>query len=126
MTFQQSRSLKLGASVSVKQTTPPGGVESSLTLNAEGTWTRVATQAYESGKTEEDTVSIPLKIPPKTRVTITSTIRKAEITVPFTYIVAWYDEKTKEILKEERLPGTYKGVQSWDIRHSTNEESLTV
>ncbi|MDZ8081269.1 MAG: jacalin-like lectin [Nostoc sp. DcaGUA01] len=126
MTFQQSRSLKLGATVSVKKTTPPGGVESSLTLNAEGTWTRVATQAYESGKTEEDTVSIPLKIPPKTRVTIISTIRKAEITVPFTYIVAWYDEKTKAILKEERLPGTYKGVQSWDIRHSTNEEPLSV
>ncbi len=134
LTFQQSRSLKLGASVTIKQTSKFGAVEggpiessteTSLTLSAEGTWTRTATQAYESGTVHEDTVTIPLTVPPKTRVTIMTTIRKAEIEVPFTYIVAWYNPKTGKILKEECLPGTYKGVQSWDVRNSTTEEPLS-
>jgi hypothetical protein len=124
LTFQQSSSLKLGASFTYKKMVKDVS-EKSLTLSIEGTWTRTATQAYESGTVQEDSETIPLTVPPRTRVTITTTIRQAEINVPFTYIVAWYDPKTNKILKEERLPGTYKGVQSWDVRTSTKEEPLS-
>lgn len=127
LTFQQSKSLRLGASVTIKHSQGVKDVkstEASLTLTAEGIWTRISTQAYESGEVQEDSVAIPIKVPPRKKVIAISTIRRAEIAVSFTYVLAWYDKKTGVILKEERLPGTYKGVQSWDIRHQFKEESL--
>lgn len=81
-------------------------------------------QSYSS--TREDTVSwsVPVRVPPHSRVVATSTWRKYKVSIPFTYTVAWYEGTRDNIKKEVTLPGLYEDVRVDDLKHDFTETRL--
>lgn len=124
LTFQQSLGLKLGASLSVKSPLGEVAGEASATFTAEVSVSATFTQQYENTKTEEVSWSVPVQVPPKKKIVATSVIREAKVSIPFTYVVAWYERTKSNIKKEVRLPGVYEGVHLWDLQHNYVESDL--
>jgi hypothetical protein len=81
-------------------------------------------QTYST--TREDTVSwsVPVRVPPNTRIVATSTWRKYPVRIPFTYTIAWYEGTKDNIKKEVTLPGLYEDVRVDDLKHDFAETPL--
>ena len=122
LTFEQSFGLKLGATVFAQAS---AGL---VTVGGAASWEASATatsgQSYSSSREETVDWTVPVKVPPHTRVVATSTWRKYRVSIPFTYTVAWYEGTRDNIKKEVTLPGLYEDVRVDDLKHDFTESRL--
>lgn len=126
LTFEQSVGLKFGqkmigeVSAKILGLGVQGSAETSWEVSASASFG----QSYSS--TREDTVSwsVPVRVPPHTRVVATSTWRKYRVSIPFTYTIAWYEGTKENIKKEVTLPGLYEDVRVDDLKHDFAETRL--
>jgi hypothetical protein len=81
-------------------------------------------RSFSSSREESVSWSVPVKVPPHSRVVATSTWRKYRVSVPFTYTVAWYVGTRDNIKKEVTLPGLYEDVRVDDLKHEFKELKL--
>jgi len=122
LTFEQAFGLKLTVSVWAEASAilVSGGAAASFEASAE-----VKTgQSYSSSREETVSWSVPVKVPPHSRVVASSTWRKYRISIPFTYTVAWYEGTKDNIKKEVTLPGLYEDVRVDDLKHEFTEIRL--
>jgi hypothetical protein len=121
LTFEQSLGLKLGGSISA-------GLTAGLKMEAEAKWEISAAanfgQSYKNSSSQEISWSIPVKVPPYSKVVAVSTMRRYKASIPFTYTVAWYEGSKDNIKKEVTLPGIYEGTQIEDLQHEFLEVPL--
>jgi hypothetical protein len=122
LTFEQSFNLKLGAKVFAQASAGlvKAGAEASWEVSA----TATSGQSYSSSKEETVDWTVPVKVPPHTRVVATSTWRKYRVSIPFSYTVAWYEGTRDNIKKEVTLPGLYEDVRVDDLKHDFTESRL--
>ena len=122
LTFEQSFGLKLGAEAFAEASV---GV---VTAGAEASWETSATttsgQSFSTSREETVAWTVPVRVPPHTRVVATSTWRKYRVSIPFTYTVAWYEGTRDNIKKEVTLPGVYEDVRVDDLKHDFVEARL--
>lgn len=81
-------------------------------------------QTYSTTREETVSWSVPVRVPPNTRVVATSTWRKYPVRIPFTYTIAWYEGTKDNIKKEVTLPGLYEDVRVDDLKHDFAESPL--
>lgn len=122
LTFEQSLGLTFGASLTA-------GVTAGLVkMEGEAKWevsaTAKAGQSYTNTASQEVSWSIPVKVPPHSKVIATSTMRRYKASIPFTYTVAWYEGSRDNIKKEVTLPGLYEGTEVEDLQHEFLEVPL--
>jgi len=122
LTFEQSFGLKLGAKVFAQASV--GLVKAGAEASWEASATATSSQSYSSSKEETVDWTVPVKVPPHTRVVATSTWRKYRVSIPFTYTVAWYEGTKDNIKKEVTLPGLYEDVRVDDLKHDFVEARL--
>jgi hypothetical protein len=118
MTFAQSFGLSFGQSISA-------GLSLGVKVEAEAKWQFSSETkfglSYTNTTSEEVSWSIPVKVPPHSKVVATSTMRQYKARMPFTYTVAWYKGTKDNIKKEVTLPGVYEGTQVEDLQHDSQE-----
>jgi hypothetical protein len=114
--------LKLGVTVWAEASARlvSGGVAASWEASAEVK----SGQSYSSSREETVSWTVPVKVPPHTRVVASSTWRKYRVSIPFTYTVAWYEGTRDNIKKEVTLPGLYEDVRVDDLKHEFTEARL--
>jgi hypothetical protein len=121
MTFAQSFGLSFGQSISA-------GLSLGVKVEAEAKWQFSSETkfglSYTNTTSEEVSWSIPVKVPPHSKVVATSTMRQYKARIPFTYTVAWYKGTKDNIKKEVTLPGVYEGTQVEDLQHDFQEMPL--
>ena len=78
-------------------------------------------QAFTNSREETVSWSVPVRVPPHSRIVASSTWRKYQISIPFTYTVAWYDGSKDNITREVTLPGLYEDVRVDDLKHEFKE-----
>lgn len=126
LSFEQSFGLKLGVEVWAEAGAKLMGVD--VKAGVKTSWEASASvkfgQSYSSETEETVEWSVPVKVPPQTRVVATSTWRKYRIKIPFTYTVAWYEGTRDNIKKEVTLPGVYEDVRVDDLKHDFTESRL--
>jgi hypothetical protein len=82
---------------------------------------------FKEGKTTSDTTAdqrswnVPVTVPPRKKVVVTTTALRRKIDVPFSYTIAWYRGTQDNIVKSQTFSGTYKGVDVTDIHHDFQE-----
>jgi hypothetical protein len=122
LSFQRSFGLTFGADAFAEASV---GV---VTVGGGAFWeTSVTTTSGRSfSNSREETVewSVPVRVPPRTRIVATSTWRKYRVSIPFTYTVAWYEGTRDNIKKEVVLPGVYEDVRVDDLKHDFTEARL--
>jgi len=82
-------------------------------------------RSFSSSREERVSWSVPVRVPPHSRVVASSTWRKYPVSIPFTYTVAWYVGSKDNIKKEVKLPGLYEDVRVDDLKHDFKEVKLT-
>jgi len=82
-------------------------------------------RSFSSSREEQVSWSVPVRVPPHSRVVASSTWRKYPVSIPFTYTVAWYVGSKDNIKKEVKLPGLYEDVRVDDLKHDFKEVKLT-
>lgn len=119
LTFKASAGLKFGAEVSAGV---PG--VASAKANFESSSSTESGNSYENKSTQTVSWSVPVRVPPGKKIVALSTVKRYEVTVPFTYTVAWYWGTRDNILREVTLPGVYQGVHVEDLKHDFREVPL--
>jgi hypothetical protein len=122
LTFEQSFGLKIGARAFAQVNL--GLVKAGAEASWEASTTATSGQSYSSSREETIDWTVPVKVPPRTRVVATSTWRKYRVSIPFTYTVAWYEGSKDNIKKEVTLPGLYEDVRVDDLKHDFTEARL--
>jgi len=122
LSFQRSFGLTFGAEAfaeaSVGVVTVGGGVSWETSV------TTTSSRSFSNSREETVEWSVPVRVPPKTRIIATSTWRKYRVSIPFTYTVAWYEGRRDNIKKEVVLPGLYEDVRVDDLKHDFTEARL--
>ena len=134
LTVRKTTKLTFGQSVTLAFSQTVFGEASAKILGlgvsggAETSWGIAVTadfgQTYSTTREETVSWSVPVKVPPRTRVVATSTWRKYTVHIPFSYTVAWYEGSKDNIKKEVTLPGQYEDVRVDDLTHSFTETPL--
>jgi Clostridium epsilon toxin ETX/Bacillus mosquitocidal toxin MTX2/Jacalin-like lectin domain len=126
LTFEQSFGLTLGVSVwgEASAKLMGIGVKAGTEVSWEASASAKSGQSYSSRREETVSWSVPVRVPPHTRVVATSTWRKYRVSIPFTYTVAWYEGTRDHIKKEVTLPGLYEDVRVDDLKHEFAESRL--
>jgi hypothetical protein len=122
LTFEQSFGLKLGATVWAEAGV--GLVRAGAAASWEASATATSGQSYASSREETVEWTVPVKVPPHTRIVATSSWRKYRVSLPFTYTVAWYEGTKDNVKKEVTLPGLYEDVRVDDLKHDFKETRL--
>ncbi|CAC5425281.1 unnamed protein product [Mytilus coruscus] len=89
----------------------------SYKYNMEMVYNIGSSERKKTANTETWSVNYPSDIPSKSKITLTSTLKKGKVDVPFTAHVHQGDKKWTE-------KGTFKGVQYYDLETEFKEERL--
>lgn len=122
LTFERSYGLVFGAEAFAEGSV--GVVTAGVTLSVERSETSTSSRSFSNSREETVSWTVPVRVPPKTRVVATSTWRKYRVSIPFTYTVAWYEGTRDNIKKEVTLPGLYEDVRVDDLKHDFVEARL--
>ena len=122
LTFEQSFGLTFGESISA------GVTAGLLAVQANAKWEFNSTtkfgHSYTNSSSQEVSWSVPVKVPPHSKIIAISTMRRYKARIPFTYTIAWYEGSKDNIKKQVTLPGVYEGTQVEDLQHEFREEKL--
>jgi hypothetical protein len=81
-------------------------------------------QEYRNSRREKVSWRGPVSVPPNRKIVATSTCRKYDVRIPFTYTIAWYEGTKDNIKKEVTLPGVYEDTRIEDLNHEFREVPL--
>ncbi len=122
LTFERTYGLKFGAEATAEATL--GVVTAGVKLSFEASTSTTSSRAFTNSREETVSWSVPVRVPPNTRIVATSSWRKYRVSIPFTYTVAWYEGTRDNIKKEVTLPGVYEDVRVDDLKHDFVEARL--
>ena len=122
LTFERTYGLKFGAEATAEATV--GVVTAGVKLSLEASTQTTSSRSFSNSREETVSWSVPVRVPPHTRIVATSTWRKYRVSIPFTYTVAWYERTKDNIKKEVTLPGVYEDVRVDDLKHDFAEARI--
>jgi hypothetical protein len=123
MTFEEAYGLKFTTEAWIQA--GAGLVQAGGKMSFEASADFKSGRSFSSAREELVSWSVPVRVPPHTRVVASSTWRKYPVSIPFTYTVAWYVGSKDNIKKEVTLPGLYEDVRVDDLKHDFKEIRLT-
>ncbi|XP_071181157.1 epidermal differentiation-specific protein-like [Mytilus edulis] len=101
--FRWEKGTKVSAEVSFETSIPFTSMNTSMKLGAESFYNIGSNERKKTGKTETWTVHYPSEIPSKSTITLTSSLRKGKMDVPYTASFHQGDKKWTE-------KGTFHGI----------------
>jgi hypothetical protein len=122
LTFERSFGLKLGMETCLQASAIL--VKASAKVSYEASAGFKSGESFSDSREEQVSWSVPVRVPPRSRVVASSTWRKYRVSIPFTYTVAWYVGSRDNIKKEVTLPGRYEDVRVDDLKHEFKEVGL--
>ncbi|CAC5408773.1 unnamed protein product [Mytilus coruscus] len=115
--FRWNRAAKVSATLTAKTQIPLVG-KTGINMSAEMSVRMGSTAGTIKSKAEEWVPGYPSKIKPCTRVTVTSTLTKGNISIPFTALLCDEDNTERTIIEK----GVFYGCQYFDF-HSESKDT---